>query len=696
MMLARFSWIAVFAFAASPIAFATTTTYPDPGDPQINEWNATSGIAGGDTVILQNAAIYTSSVSPVVNSGTLQFDVAQGGNDQNNPYVFSLNLSGTGTVSATSGFTYLTGTNSYTGGTLISGATLMATTSGLTGTIDNQGELIFQQDTSGTFAGTVIGGGAWERVGTGTVTLTGSMAPAAQITNYSFGGRLVGTTRNLQGPIENNGGSLEFKQDFSGTFNGNFGTFDTGNVYKTGTGDLTLTGNNRLQSGGQSDLFIENGRVVGTAAALDFNGTITISAGAEMRIDEPVGIVTQMQTEIVGNGDVYKTGPGTVDMTQVTNDYGGLTTVAQGKIIYFAGQLPQSATTGSFGEIRMTGSGTGNSAGIAITTAGGGSPSEIDYPGLLTGAGSLTVSGNDYLLLSGTNTYTGGTFVESGRVIGSTETMPGPITLYGGGGVADVEYRQDTSAAVSYPIEGAGVIYKTGTGSLTFSGSSGVSGALYAQGGRLVVNSSMPNISLTRVQNGATLAGSGTIGSNQQFFTGIEIEQGTLKPGTSAGIITTNDLDLGGAQTGIEWELTANTASAGARGTSFDGINLTNGNLMIDSGAQLDLVFDAAGSIVNWHNPFWDANQSWVLIDNVVNPQLGDANGFTTITVGLDSFGADIATLRPGAAFTVAVSNGDMLINYAAAALVPEPSSLAFAAAAGLAGLLGLRRRSRG
>jgi autotransporter-associated beta strand protein len=694
-MLIRSALLALLASFAAATTFATTFTYPDPFDPQINEWNATSGIAAGDTVILQNAALYTSSVSPVVNSGTLQFDVAQGGNSQNSPYVFSLNLSGTGAVSASSGYTYLTGTNNYTGGTLVvGGASLMATTSALTGTIDNQGELIFQQDTSGTFSGTILGGAILERVGSGTVTLTGSTAPAFRITNDPFGGRLVGTTRSLQGDIENNGGQLEFNQAFSGTFNGTFGTFDTGNVYKTGAGDLTLTGNNRLQAAGQSDLFIENGRVVGAGAALDFNGTVTISAGAEMRIDEPVGgFVTQMATEIVGAGDVYKTGPGTIDMTQVLNDYGGLTTVAQGKIIYSAGQLPQSVATGSFGEIRMTGSGTGNSAGINIFTGGGGSPSEIDYPGLITGAGSVSVSGNDYLLLSGTNTYSGGTFVESGRVIGSTQTMPGPVTLYGGGGVADVEYRQNFNATVSYPIEGTGVIYKTGTGSLTFSGSSGVSGAVYAQGGRLVVNSSMPNISQTRVQNGATLAGSGTIGSNQQFFIGIEIEQGTLAPGTSAGIITTNDLDMGGPTTGIEWELTANTAAAGSRGTLFDGINLTNGNLTIDTGAELDLVFNSAGSNVNWHNTFWDANQSWVLIDNVVNPQLGDANGFTTIATTLDSLGGDITTLRPGAAFTVAVSNGDMLINYAAAALVPEPSSLVLVAAAGLGGLLAFRRR---
>ena len=432
------------------VATATTFTYPDPFDPQINNWNATTGISAGDTVILQNAATYSTTASPVVNSGTLQFDVAQSGNDQNNPYVFSLNMSGSGVVSAAAGYTYLTGTNSYTGGTLIvGGASLYAVTSALTGTVDNQGLLMFKQDSSGTFSGTILGGGALRRMGTGTVTLSGSTAPSFQITNDGFGGRLIGNTLSLQGPIENNGGSLEFSQSTSGTFNGNFGTYDTGHVYKSGPADLTLTGNNRLTAAGQSDLTITAGRVVGQGSALDFNGTVTVGAGTQLRIDEPVGgFVYQMSTEIVGDGDVYKTGPGTIDMVQVSNDYGGLTTVAQGKVLYGLGTMPQSSTTGSFGEIRMTGSGTGNSAGISIYTGAGGS--DIDYPGLLTGAGSVTVTGNNGLVLTGSNSYTGGTYVENGRVVGTTATMPGPITLLNG----DVEYRQNTTGSVSHALNG--------------------------------------------------------------------------------------------------------------------------------------------------------------------------------------------------------------------------------------------------
>ncbi|MFM8494334.1 MAG: autotransporter-associated beta strand repeat-containing protein [Planctomycetia bacterium] len=692
----RAALLVVCALATSHAATAATTTYPNI---DTNEWDATSGIAAGDTVILQGAATYTSSVSPVVNNGTLQFDVFQSGagTSFNNPYIYSLNTSGSGVVQATTGYTSLTGTNSYTGGTTIdSGAALIVTTSSLPGAVTNGGFLRFQQDFSGTFAGAITGGGTIQRYGAGTVTLTGTNSQAFEIYNDAFGGRLVGNTDSLKGGIQNTGGNLEFHQTSSGTFLGTFdptSSFATGNVYKTGAGDLTLTGNNRLQSAGQSDLFVQAGRVVGTGSALDFNGTIDISSGAELRIDEPVGgSVYQMQTEIIGSGALHKTGAGTIDMTQVTFDYGGITTVAQGKVVFSGRTMPR--TSGNvYGEIRLTGSGTGNSAGIDIFT-GGSATTVLEYPGVISGGGSVTVSGNDTLELTGANTYTGGTYVTTGVVRGTVATMPGPFVLdNAGSGIARVEFVQNTNATMSSAISGSGELLKSGTGTLTItSGTSTIAGVLDVTAGTLVVNRSMPNIARTRVRGGATLAGSGTVGTAQQFFVGVEVEEGTLKPGNSAGIISTNDLSMSGGQTAIEWELMANTASAAARGTSYDGIDLSNGNLTINNGATLNLVFNASGSNVNWWNPLWDQNQSWVLIDGVANPSLTDPI-FSTLNVSLDAVGGSLATLRPGATFTTALQSGDVVINYAAAQLVPEPSTFALAAIGCLGGLAARRRR---
>lgn len=697
---ARQTALALVSVALLPQAAAlaqTVTTYPDfLVDPPVTEWNATSGIASGDTVILRNGSTAAATGNATVNSGTLQFDVSGSVNSFNNPYIYSLNTSGAGVVQATSGFTSLTGTNSYTGGTTIDGgAALIVTTSSLPGAVTNNGVLRFQQDSSGTYAGAITGGGTLQRYGQGTVTLTGTNATANEIYNDAFGGRLVGNTNSLKGTIQNNLANLEFNQTFNGAFIGNFGTFDTGFVYKTGTGDLTLTGNNRLQAAGQSDLFVQAGRVVGRGESLDFNGTIDISSGAELRIDEPVGsFVYQMATEIIGSGALHKTGAGTVDMTQVVFDYSGITTVAQGKVVFSGRTMPRSSGN-VYGEIRLTGSGSANTAGIDIFT-GGSATTVLEYPGVISGGGSVTVFGNDTLELTGANTYTGGTYVTTGVVRGTVATMPGPFVLdNGGSGIARVEFAQNTAATMSSAISGSGELLKSGTGTLTItSGTSTLAGGLEVNAGTLVVNRTMPNISRTRVRGGATLAGSGTVGTAQQFFVGIEVEEGTLKPGNSAGILSTNDLSMSGAQTAIEWELMTNTASAAARGTSFDGIDLSNGNLTIGQGAALNLVFNAAGSNVHWWNSLWDQNQSWVLIDGVVNPQLQDPI-FGSITASLDSVGGNITTLRPGATFTTALQNGDVVINYTAAQLVPEPTTLALAAIGCLGGLAALRRRRK-
>lgn len=690
--------LSIALLGLASLASAETFTYPDYNvDPVVSDWNATAGIAAGDTVILNSNATASSTTSPITNNGALEINATQN-NTFNNAFNFGLSMSGSGSVGVTAGIVSLTGTNNYTGGTTISNGSLYGTPSSLRGNFAVTGELGIWDpndgNVSGTFTGSLSGEGIFRILTNGTVTWTGgnTMGSFARIRVET--GRLVGTTANLKGEIEN-GATVQFNQTSSGTFTGRFfdpGAFPTalGTVVKTGTGDMTWTSNNRSTQGNSGTLSIEQGRLIGPAQSMDVNGTVTIAAGAEMRIVEPVGaFVYQMITTIEGNGAVVKAGAGTVDLAQVQSRYSSLTTVEAGKLVYQASSMPQNPNTGTFGEIRMTGSGTSNSTGISIYS-GGQINVEIDVPNLLTGNGSVTVSGNSKLLLSGSNTYGGGTFVENGHVIGTTTTIPGAVTLNGN---ANVEYRQNTNATMSQAIVGDGAIIKSGSGKLTLAPVAGnLTGVISVEGGSLAVNRSLPDVSTAYVKNGSTLMGSGTIGSNQPFFVGIDVWEGTLSPGNSAGIITTNDLEMDGTNTAITWELMTNTAAAGDRGTSYDGINLTNGNLTIQNGAALNLVFNAAGSNTNWFNQLWDSNQSWVLIDNVVNPTLTQEI-FSQFNIGLDAAGGSLGTLRPGAGFTTALSGGDVVINYTAAALVPEPSTLALAAIAGLGGLLAAVRR---
>jgi hypothetical protein len=105
-----------------------------------------------------------------------------------------------------------------------------------------------------------------------------------------------------------------------------------------------------------------------------------------------------------------------------------------------------------------------------------------------------------------------------------------------------------------------------------------------------------------------------------------------------------------------------------------------------------NLVFNGAGSAVNWADTFWASNQSWLVFSNANTPTLDSASVFDSVIVGLDSFGTNLTTARPGSTFAWSSVGNDVYLNYT----IPEPSTYAMLglAAAGLAGHL-IRRRRR-
>ena len=107
-------------------------------------------------------------------------------------------ITGAGELTKTDdGTLVLTGTNDYSGGTNVFGGTLQGTTTSLQGDITDNASLVFDQSSTGTYAGDISGTGSLTKLGTGTVILAGS-------NNYTGGtlvsaGTLQGTTASLQG-----------------------------------------------------------------------------------------------------------------------------------------------------------------------------------------------------------------------------------------------------------------------------------------------------------------------------------------------------------------------------------------------------------------------------------------------------------------------------------------------------------------
>lgn len=143
---------------------------------------------------------------------------------------------GTGTFTTAlvqSGTLNLTGTLGATTGSVVatvdSGATLQANAANLPLSVTDNGLVRFQQDTAGTYAGTISGAGSVEKAGAGTLTLNGSHSHAGG-TNVSEGTMVVGDGTGVAAALSG-GGPVQIA---SGAMLGGYGSV-TGNVTNAGT-----------------------------------------------------------------------------------------------------------------------------------------------------------------------------------------------------------------------------------------------------------------------------------------------------------------------------------------------------------------------------------------------------------------------------------------------------------------------------
>lgn len=158
------------------------------------------------------------------------------------------------------------------------------------------------------------------------------------------------------------------------------------------------------------------------------------------------------------------------------------------------------------------------------------------FTGVISGTGEVTLNNGGALILTGANTYSGGTTISNGTLIGDTTSLQGDIA----NGAALVF---DQSAAGSYDgvLSGAGIFTKTGAGQLTLTGdSSAYAGTTDIAAGLLAINGSLGG---TINFSGGTLGGSGSLGD-------VAIASGgRLEPGNSIGTLNVVSIDLDAGST---------------------------------------------------------------------------------------------------------------------------------------------------
>ncbi|EDJ7948378.1 AIDA autotransporter [Salmonella enterica] len=262
-------------------------------------------IVGGILAAKDAASLGTGDVT-IAESATLE--LSQGTLDNN--------VTGEGQiVKSGSDELIVTGDNTYSGGTTITGGTLTADHADSlgTGTIANSGVL---QVGEGELENTLSGTGSLVKIGTGELTLNGD-------NDYSGGttiddGVLIADNADSlgTGAVANNGvlqvGEGELKNTLSGT----------GSLVKIGTGELTLNGDNDY-SGGTT---IDDGTLIANHA--DSLGTGAIDNSGVLQVGEG-----ELENTLFGSGSLVKTGTGELTLSGDNNTYFGDTTIAGGTLI---------------------------------------------------------------------------------------------------------------------------------------------------------------------------------------------------------------------------------------------------------------------------------------------------------------------------------------------------------------------------
>ncbi|EJH5604817.1 fibronectin-binding autotransporter adhesin ShdA [Salmonella enterica] len=398
-----------------------SNTANDYGNTNINggtlSANDAAALGSGDVAIAENAKLELSQ-GTLDNNVTGEGQIVKSGSDE----------------------LIVTGDNNYSGGTTISDGTLIADHADSlgTGAVANSGVL---QVGEGELENTLSGSGSLMKTGTGELTLSGD-------NSYSGGTTITDGTLTADhadslgtGAVANSGVLQVGEGELENTLSG------TGSLVKTGTGELTLNGDNDYSGGTTIDdgvLIADNADSLGTGAVAN-SGVLQVGEG-------------ELENTLSGSGSLVKTGTGELTLSG-DNSYSGGTTITDGTL--------------TADHADSLGSGDIDNSGVLQVGEG-------ELENTLSGSGSLVKTGTGELTLSGDNSYSGGT-----TITGGTLTADHADSL-GTGAIANSGVLQVGEGELENTLSGTGSLVKTGTGELTLIGNNNYSGGTTIDDGVLI------------------------------------------------------------------------------------------------------------------------------------------------------------------------------------------------------------------
>ena len=328
-------------------------------------------------------------------------------------------------------------------------------------------------------------------------------------------------------------------------------------------------------SGGAGSWTTAGGWTIGTAPTTNNNWIVMAGAGGNANNNA----VTAMQGLVFASN---ATGSYVLSGNAFTSGADGIVNNSSSAQTVSSDLTLGAAQTFNAASGALSFSGTINAGSNALTVNGS---NAVTINGAISGIGaSLAKTGAGNLTLGGTNTYTGGTTLSAGRLIGTTSSLQGGITNN-----SALEFAQASTGTYSGNITGSGSLTKTGAGKLIISGSNTYTGVTAVNEGSLAVNGSLGNTSVS-VGSNATLQGSGNIGGSVTITSA-----GTLSTGNSIESLAMGTLTLGSGSNFIQ-----EVDSSATVGAQAD-LVVVYGNLNIANETTLLTLTDLAGAW-NWVN----------------------------------------------------------------------------------------------
>jgi len=483
---------------------------------------ALSGSSG--TTITTGTAAGTATLTTSIGSGA---SIYAGVIADNGSGLVALVKNGAGTLT-------LSGSNSYSGGTVINAGVLAVSSSTALPGWSTAGRL-------------TVNGGAVLSVGNAfsdgditTLLTTGSNIRAGAAIGFdtsagdrTFAASLADTAQGSLGMVKTGGNSLTLSA--SNSFTGGL-TLTSGSLAVSGAGTLGATSGSLTITGAVLDL----------GATSQMVGAVALSGGVIQNGSLSAGSYAIQS----GTVSAALAGSGTLSMSGAllltgANTYTGATTIASGTL-----------TIGGAGDL-----GGGSYSGI-LSNAGAlifNSSAAQTLSGIISGIGPVTQSGSGTLTFSGNNNYTGGLTVSSGSLaiggvgklgaasgalavnggvldLGSTSQTAGAVTIGGGviqSGTLTGSSYSVTGGAVSATLAGNASLTKSGTATLTLSGPNTYSGTNTISAGTLAISGAgkLGAASSPLTVNGGVL----DLGSTSQTAGAVTIGGGVIQSGTLTG-----------------------------------------------------------------------------------------------------------------------------------------------------------------